>query len=189
MHIKVISGKYKGKNISLPQTKTTRPTKQIVRESFINTVKEELRDSNFVEVFAGSGSVGIEASSNGASFVYFIEKDLNAISILKKNILNINLDNTKIISGNSFEKIQDIIDELKKKKKKAIFYLDPPFNIRQNQENIYQKTLFLINALPQEIVKLITIEHLSSFNFDTQIGIYKKIKLKKFGKTTLSYFQ
>jgi len=188
MHIKIISGKYKGKKISLPQTKTTRPTKQIVRESFINTIKSYLRESVFVEVFAGSGSVGIEALSNGAKFAYFIEKDFNAIAVLKKNLSSIEQVNTKIICGNSFEKIQEIVFDLKKKKEKAIFYLDPPFNIRQNQQNIYEQTIKLINFIPKEIVTLIVIEHLSSFSFDAQISCYQKTKSKKFGKTTLSYF-
>jgi len=189
MLIKIISGKYKGKTISLPRTKTTRPTKQIVRESFINTTRQGLKESYFVEVFAGSGSVGIEALSNGAKFVFFLEKNQDAIAVLKKNISNIDPKHSQIIAGDSFENIKDVITKLKRKNQQAIFYLDPPFNIRQNQEDIYQKTLSLINLLPQEIVRLITIEHLSGFDFNSQIGIYKKIKTKKFGKTTLSYFQ
>jgi len=189
MNTKVISGKYKGKTILIPKISTTRATKQIVRESVINSLRDDLPFVNFVEVFAGSGSMGIEAISNGVRFGYFIEQNKQAYETLQKNFKNLHITNATALFGDSFIKIKDIEQKLLQKKEKAIFYIDPPFNIRVNQSDIYQKTINLIKNLHKESVFLIVIEHLSSFSFDETVGNFKKIKFKKFGKSALSYLE
>ena len=83
---KIVAGKYKGKTIKLPPLSTTRSSKGIVLESFFNTIQFEIIDEIFVEVFSGSGSIGLEALSRGAKQVYFMEKNKEALKILKENI-------------------------------------------------------------------------------------------------------
>ncbi|MBD3797895.1 MAG: RsmD family RNA methyltransferase, partial [Campylobacterales bacterium] len=75
---KIIAGKYKGKVLELPSKTTTRSSKAIVLESFFNTLQFDVIESNFVEVFSGSGSIGLEALSRGAKKIYFMEKDTDA---------------------------------------------------------------------------------------------------------------
>ena len=185
---KIIAGKYKGKTIRLPSLKTTRSSKAIVLESFFNTIQFNIVDSIFVEVFSGSGSIGLEALSRGAKEVYFMEKDKDVLKILKQNISNTNPLACKVYEGDSFLNINSIISILKNKNQKAYIYIDPPFNIREGFEDIYDKTLKLIKELPEEVVELITIEHITQLKLPQEIGIYKKIKTKKFGKTSLTYY-
>jgi len=71
----IISGKYKGIKIELPSLDTTRSSKVIVKESYFNTIQFDVIDCILVEVFSGSGSVGLEALSRGAEHVFFMEKD------------------------------------------------------------------------------------------------------------------
>jgi 16S rRNA (guanine(966)-N(2))-methyltransferase RsmD len=186
---KINSGRYKGKAIALPQTPGTRPTKSIVKESAINTLRSDIPFCNFVEVFAGSGSVGIEALSNGAKHAYFLELEKEPAKVLRSNLDSLDISHYDILMGDSFETIKTLQKKLETSNEPTLFYVDPPFHIRENQEDIYEKTALLIQNLPESITEKIVIEHLSSFSFDEQLGPYSLEKKKKFGNTTLSYYQ
>jgi len=185
---KIIAGKYKGKTLLLPSKTTTRSSKSIVLESFFNTLQFDIVDANFVEVFSGSGSIGLEALSRGAKKIYFMEKDAEAVKTLKKNIAQTNPDACEVFAGDSFENIHAVLARLKKQGENAYFYIDPPFSIREGMEDIYEKTIQLITALPTSNVKLIVIEHMSGLDIPNKIGAYQVKKSKKFGNTTLTYF-
>ena len=78
---------------------------------------------------------------------------------------------------------------LKRDKDKAFFYFDPPFAIREGCEDIYEKVALLIKKLPKINVEKILIEHQSDYNFLDNLGLYKKIKTKKFGKSAITYYE
>ena len=158
---KILSGKYKGIILNIPSKVTTRSSKAIVLESFFNTLQFDIVDANFVEVFSGSGSIGLEALSRGAKKIYFMEKDRDALKILKSNIALTNLASCEVYSGDSFVNIQSVIKELQKKKENAYIYIDPPFSVREGMEDIYNKMVLLIKSLPKECVKMIIIEHMT----------------------------
>ncbi len=185
LYTTIISGKYKGKKILLPSLNTTRSTKSIIKESFFNTIQFEIIGKNFVEVFAGSGSIGLEALSRGAKNVYFIEKDKNAYKTLLQNIKSLDEKPCIAINGDSFIQFSYILNMIKDK---SYFYLDPPFHIRDGMDDIYEKTFELIETIPKELCEMIAIEHISSIKMPKSISVYKLKKSKKFGKTTLSYF-
>ncbi|MEA1982546.1 MAG: 16S rRNA (guanine(966)-N(2))-methyltransferase RsmD [Campylobacterota bacterium] len=185
---KIISGKYKGKVLKLPSKSTTRSSKGIVLESFFNTLQFNIIDANFVEVFSGSGSVGLEALSRGAKEILFMEKDRDALKTLKENIAQTDSSKCSVYGGDSFSNINTIISKLKKSGEDAYFYIDPPFSIREGMEDIYEKTLNLISSLPKRVVKLIIIEHMTGLELPEQLGEFKALKSKKFGNTTLAYF-
>ncbi|WP_304546468.1 16S rRNA (guanine(966)-N(2))-methyltransferase RsmD [Sulfurimonas microaerophilic] len=184
---KIIAGKYKGKVLELPSKTTTRSSKAIVLESFFNTLQFDVIDSNFVEVFSGSGSIGLEALSRGAKKIYFMEKDRDALRVLKKNIAQTDPSSCEVLGGNSFENINAVVSSLKKMGEDAYIYIDPPFSYREGMEDIYDNTMKLIENLPKEVVKMIIIEHMSSLEIPQKIGIYETKKTKKFGKTSLTY--
>ena len=186
---KIIAGKYKGKTLKLPSKTTTRSSKSIVLESFFNTLQFEICDANFVEVFSGSGSIGLEALSRGAKKIYFMEKDRDALKTLKENIAQTDPNACEVYGGDSFININAVVSQLKKSGEDAYFYIDPPFSIREGMEDIYDKTLRLIANLPQENVKMIIIEHMSGLEIPENIGEFSKQKSKKFGNTTLTYFE
>ncbi len=185
---KIISGKFKGKTLKLPSKNTTRSSKAIVLESFFNTIQFDIIDATFVEVFSGSGSIGLEALSRGAKEILFMEKDRDALKVLKENISMTDPNACEVFSGDSFESINAVIATLKRKNSSAYVYIDPPFSIREGMEDIYDKTINLIASLPKESVKLIIIEHMSGLEIPENIGVFHKKKSKRFGKTTLTYF-
>ena len=188
-NIRIIGGKFRGKKLYMGDKKTTRSTKNILKESVFNTLQWEVPDSTWVEMFSGVGSIGLEAISRGAKKAYFLEKDPEAIKVLKKNIDSMEPQKCEIILGDSFESVWDVIEKLKKEKDKAFFYFDPPFAIREGYEDIYEKIQQLIKQLPKLNVEKILIEHQSDYNFPENLGLYKKIKTRKFGKSSVTYYK
>ncbi|WDI78470.1 16S rRNA (guanine(966)-N(2))-methyltransferase RsmD [Candidatus Purcelliella pentastirinorum] len=119
--IRIISGKWKGKKIIIPNIKTLKPTKDIIKETLFNWIEPYIYKSSCLDCFAGSGSLGLEALSRNASSVIFLEKDINIIKILKKNIKKLKILNTKIINTNAIKWIK------KNEKKYNLIFIDPPF--------------------------------------------------------------
>ena len=191
-NIKIIGGKYRGKKLYMNEKETTRSTKQILKESVFNSLQWEVPDSIWVEMFGGVGSIGLEAISRGGKKSYFIEKDADALKVLQKNINSLQKEDSvkcEVFFGDAFERVWDIIEELKRNKQKAFFYFDPPFAIREGFEDIYEKTQNLIKQMPKINVEKILIEHQSNYNFPENLGKYKKIKTKKFGKSSITFYE
>lgn len=183
--IKIIAGKYKNSILKLPALETTRSTKTIMKESLFNTLQFDVVDENFVEVFGGSGSMGLEALSRGAKHAYFFEKDKGAFEILRENCFHIAKNETTCIRGNSFEEFPAF---LKRLQDPAFFYFDPPFSSREGMEEIYDNTLKLIEIIPKDLSLMIIVEHMSEQKMPDIIGAYTLKKTKKFGKSSLTYY-
>ena len=184
---KIISGKFKGKTLKLPSKATTRSSKSIVLESFFNTIQFNIVDAVFVEVFSGSGSIGLEALSRGAEKIIFMEQDRDALKVLKQNISLTDPSACQVFGGDSFTNIDAVVKTLKKAGDDAYFYIDPPFSVREGMEDIYEKMMVLIASLSQECVKLIIIEHMTGLEIPEKIGAFSIKKSKKFGNTSLTY--
>lgn len=107
----ISSGIYKGKKLALPALSSTRSTKSIVKGSFFDTWRAELRGAAFIECFGGSGAMALEALSNGAKNVYAIEKDAAAHKIMRKNFELFRLG-TNAIFGDCFERLPEILHDL-----------------------------------------------------------------------------
>lgn len=185
---KIIAGKFKGKTLRLPSKETTRSSKAIVLESFFNTIQFDVIDAVLVEVFSGSGSVGLEALSRGAKKILFMEKDRDAIKTLRQNIAQTDPAACEVFEGDSFSNVVQVKKRLESLGESAFVYVDPPFAYREGMEEIYDKTLDLIAAFPPHLAKLFIIEHMSTLELPEAIGEYRRLKSKKFGKTSLTYY-
>lgn len=123
--MRIISGKYKGKNILGYDIDGTRPTQDRVKESLFGIIQDYLQDSVCLDLFAGSGSLGIEALSNGAFKVYFVDNNKKCIYILRKNLTNIKEENV-IVNDDYLLALDNFINT---KVKFDIIFLDPPYNL------------------------------------------------------------
>jgi 16S rRNA (guanine(966)-N(2))-methyltransferase RsmD len=185
----IIGGTHKGKKILIPDLPSTRSSKSILRESLFNTLQFEIIDKNFVEVFAGSGSVGLEALSRGVGHGYFIEKNKTVHALLKANIKQLECDTlSTAIRGDSFEEFAGIHGDIKRKGIETYFYFDPPFSTREGMDDIYDNTIALIETIAPEICEMVIIEHMSTLKLPEHIGSLTLKKKKKFGKSSLSYY-
>tara|TARA_Y100000590_G_scaffold381017_1_gene449800 strand:- start:2671 stop:3240 length:570 start_codon:yes stop_codon:yes gene_type:complete len=152
--MRIISGKMKGSKLFLPKNKSVRPLKDLARESIFNflthsnKISFELENSNVLDLYAGSGSFGLECLSRQANSVYFIEKDINTIEILKKNVQKLKLINETVVL------IDDVFNVIKKKLahkiKFDLIFCDPPFkdkNIGNLIEFIFNSCLLKENGI------------------------------------------
>lgn len=185
---KIIAGAYKGKVLSLPSLDVTRSSKAVLKESVFNVLQFDIIDKIFIESFAGSGSIGLEAISRGAKRAYFIELDKKSYSILVKNCKSINIEKCQTIQGNAFVQTPLILEFLKNSKEEVILYVDPPFDYREGMEDIYDKSFRMIENIENSNIFKIIIEHESKLEVPKILGRFSLEKTRKFGKSSLSYF-
>ena len=121
--VRIISGKYKSRKITFPSQSEVRPTGNRIRESLFNWIQLEITNSRCLDLFAGSGALGIEALSRGAAIATFIESNREAAFYIKKNLKNLGAINGDLIiaEATSWLKCAKDIDPF------DIVFLDPPF--------------------------------------------------------------
>lgn len=185
---KIIAGVHKGKQLQLPDLEVTRSSKSILKESFFNVIQFDIIDTVFIEAFGGSGSIGLEAVSRGAKETYFCEIDKSSYKILQNNCNLVDKDKTTVFFGDSFEKIPNILTQLKNRDDNIILYIDPPFDFREGMEDIYEKTFDIVRNIQNDNVVMVAFEHFSSLDMPEILGKFTKFKTKKFGKSTLTYY-
>jgi len=145
--MRIISGISKGKKLYEPKDLLTRPLKDLTKESIFNIIahsnkfKIELKGSNILDLFSGTGSFGLECLSRGSKFITFVENYKEVLPVLKSNIIKLNFqENSKVIE-------KDIINDLSFKifkMKFDIIFLDPPYKEKKLfklLENIIQSNL------------------------------------------------
>lgn len=121
--MKVISGSLKGRNIIGFNIDGTRPTMDRVKESVFASIQDYLKGSIVLDLFAGSGNLGIECISNYAKFVYFNDKNKESVKVIKKNLNNFNILNAKVLNLD-YLKCLNIVDV-----KFDLIFLDPPYKM------------------------------------------------------------
>ena len=168
--MRVISGKYKGKNLIGFNIDGTRPTMDRVKESLFASIQGYLNNSTVLDLFAGSGSLGIEAISNGASSAYFVDNNIELINIIKNNTKSIKED-IHIIKSD-----YKIALEMFKNSniKFDIIFLDPPYKL-----NLINNCLKLITEYKMLSDNGIIVCEYENENID--IDVLTIIKEKKYG--------
>lgn len=122
--MKVISGIYKGRKLKGYDVIGTRPTSSRVKESVFGMIQNKVKESVCLDLFAGSGSLGIEALSNGAKSVYFVDNNPKLIKVLKENLNSLNLENVEVYTKSYEEALKNFKNE---KIKFDLVFLDPPY--------------------------------------------------------------
>ena len=151
--MRIIAGKLKGSTLYMPKDKNTRPLKDLARESIFNLLTHsnkislQLERSNILDLYAGTGSFGLECLSRLAKCVYFVEKKKTTFEILEKNIEKLKIKKkTKIFFNDVFSLIekQNILTS-----KFDLIFCDPPFkdaNIEKLIQLIFSRNLLKENG-------------------------------------------
>jgi 16S rRNA (guanine966-N2)-methyltransferase len=185
---KIIAGKYKGKVLELPSLDVTRSSKARLKESLFNVLQFDIIDKIFIESFAGSGSIGLEAISRGAKSAYFVELDRNSYQILLKNCKAVDIEKCQTVQGNTFVQTPLFVDFLRNSKNEIVLYVDPPFDYREGMDDIYKKSFTMIENIDVDNIYMIIVEHVSTLEMPEVLGRFSLNKTKKFGKSALSYY-
>lgn len=175
--MRVLSGSLKNRSIYFKKDKFLRPTRSIVRKSFFDAVQFLVKGSMFLDLFAGAGSIGIEALSRGAEEVFFVDNSSESIDIISKNIVVSGKDNAHLYKTDAYHFLYTpYINQIN------LVYIDPPYNF---DINAFLKVFF-------ERVKndaYVCVEHESKAVIENKFYGFFKIKSKKFGRNMLDYFE
>ena len=167
--MRIISGKYKGRKMLGHDIEGTRPTMDRVRESLFAMIQDYLKESIILDLFAGSGTLGIEALSNGAKFCYFNDKNKKCTSVINNNLDNLKEMNAEVLNKDYKEILKHFV---KGNIKFNIIFLDPPYSekiINEIIEYIIDNRLLLEDGI-------IIAEVNSDYIATEKIKIYKQRK-------------
>ncbi|MFH1454092.1 MAG: 16S rRNA (guanine(966)-N(2))-methyltransferase RsmD [Armatimonadota bacterium] len=156
-----------------------RPTTAKIREALFNILSAKIKDALFLDLFAGSGLVGIDAALYGAREVTLVENDYNAVKIIKKNIEKASADNIILVKD-------DVLRYLKKNSLKFdITFIDAPYG-----DNTADKALDIID---EKILLskhgIIVVEHYHKKEFSGKFSNISLFDRRKYGQTVLTFFK
>jgi 16S rRNA (guanine966-N2)-methyltransferase len=182
--MRVIAGKARGKRLKAPPGDSTRPVTDMIKEALFNVWGERVRDAVFLDLFAGSGSMGIEALSRGARHVVFVDNSPAAIAAIKENLRNCDFDQGHDVYRNDVIRAVSILES--HEKKFDIIYVDPPFT----NQAIFDRVL---NVLDQaEILDqdgVMVIRTYKKKNLPMSLNHLHKFRQNDYGESVLHYYR
>lgn len=168
--MRINAGDYKFRRIVLPED--IRPTTEKVREAICSMVMSYIPDANVLDLFAGSGVLGLEVLSRGARHCWFNDSSRRHVSIVKENVENCCAQEKATLSTKDFRKCLDSLHE-----KMDLIILDPPYRSGYYEEAI--EKIAERELLDRE--GIIVAEHLYEISLPEEIAGFKRIKAKKYG--------
>ncbi len=180
--MRVISGKSRGTKLNAPEGIETRPTVDRIKETLFNMITFDVPGCHFLDLFSGSGAIGIECLSRGAEKVVFVEKSPQAMACIRENLIKTHLLEEAILYPVD---VVQAIDALEHKKETFdIIFLDPPYAL-EALETLLNK--ISSSTLLKESGYII-LEHGTQYPLG-ELNNLKCIKQKKYKTTTLSFFE
>lgn len=134
MSLKIIAGKFKSRILKAPIATSTRPTQGMLREAVFNICQNEVENTRFLDLFAGSGAMGLEAISRGASHATFVEQNRLAASCIKSNIDALQVENQTTLLN--IDVTRAITTLAKQSRQFDLIYIDPPYDLSFNMDSL-----------------------------------------------------
>ena len=167
--IRITGGLNRSRKLNVPTNGLTKPTMDKVRAAVFNALNEDIINKDVLDLFAGSGSYGLEALSRGAKKATFVDKEKEAVEVIKNNVELLKEENAKIVRD-------DVISYLRNTKDKFdVIFVDPPYRLE-----VYEIVLDLLNK--NELLNknaIIVLESERELNIKEEN--YKKVKLYNYG--------
>lgn len=179
--MRIVSGDYKYRKLEVPAD--IRPTSEKVREAVFSMLAFDIPESVVLDLFAGSGSFGLEALSRGASKCYFNDENRQVYRILKTNINLCRAKNKSVITNSDFRRCLWTIDD-----KIDVVFIDPPYKEGYNN-HWYEEAIKLLED--NNLIKNTTIiicEHLEKYALEDRYGNFKREKTRKYGSIGIDIY-
>lgn len=177
--MRVIAGEYKGRRLESPADDSVRPTTDKVKEALFSILSDRIWESRVLDLFSGTGNLGIEALSRGAKKVIFADNSRESIGMIKRNIAHCRAEEGSKIAAGDYKKILMNVDE-----KFDIIFLDPPYG-----KGLLQDCFKLIaerGILAEDGV--IVAEHRKEEKLPEEFYGFTKVKERKYGIVMLSIY-
>ncbi|MBU9788216.1 16S rRNA (guanine(966)-N(2))-methyltransferase RsmD [Lentilactobacillus sp. IMAU92037] len=181
--MRIVSGKYGGIRLTPVKSDKTRPTTDKVKESLFSMTGPYYNGGAFLDLFAGSGAVGIEAVSRGMTKAILVDKQFQAIKAIKENVEKIHAaDQFDIIKGNAETVLKQLADN---QQKFDMVFLDPPYKKQRIIATI--DSLFELGLLNDDAI--IICETDNQTDLPATHGMFEAIKQKNYGLTNLTIYR
>jgi len=180
--MRVIAGKARGHKLISPEGMDVRPTSDRVKESMFNIIQVKLMDSIVVDFFSGTGNLGIEALSRGASKAYFIDKSPKSIRIIKDNLEKTRLNLLAEVINQDSEAA--VITLAAKRVQADVIFMDPPY-LKGFEE------LMLYRIAEHELLSkdgIIVLEHDKTTLLGNEIDKFTRYRRNDYGNTSVSFY-
>lgn len=179
--MRVIAGTHKGRRLASPRAPGLRPTSDKVREALFSILHPYLPGARFLDLYAGTGAVGIEALSRGAQRAVFVESDPGACRLLRRNLADCGLqDAGELYPGTA----EAFLREAAAHPPYGIVFADPPYH-----GDDIKPLLLALAQIPLRETAVVVLEHASRSPLPEQIGGLTRIRQYRYGDTTLSLFR
>lgn len=180
----MIAGKYRSRKLEAPPGTATRPTSDRLRETLFNVLAPKLGDCVFLDLYAGSGAVGIEALSRDARQVYFVESDRKAARAIRDNLKSLDIED-----GTELQE-REVIQALRLLDSQAVrcdvVFLDPPYG----SHGAYEQVLgFLSQSQMLHAGSIVVAEHDKHFDPGDAVGALQRYRTLKQGDAVLSFYK
>ena len=177
--MKVIAGKYKGRALQSPKDPSISPTSGKVKEALFSILTEEINGARFLDIFAGSGAIGVEALSRGALFTVFIDENRDSIKTIRENIRRLGIkDNYDILAGDFESSLKRLNGDFN------IIFADPPYAFKDY--DLLFKSIFELKLLNEK--GLLIIEHRKNIDLSQEVYGFTKVKCKRYGTASMSIY-
>jgi 16S rRNA (guanine966-N2)-methyltransferase len=191
--MKIVAGTYKHRKIVVPKSDVVRPTSERLRESLFDICQGMVEEATFLDLFAGSGAMGLEALSRGAKKATFIDSNRDSIRCIKQNIESLNVEKqTQVIMGDVF----DFLGKLSKLGQTYdIIYADPPYDswktILGKPISFSQQLLKLIDegTLLAPLGTLFIEESATAAPVDRDLQTLVQVSVRRMGRSILQEYQ
>ncbi len=172
--MRVIAGEFRSRRLQTLPGQALRPTPDRLRETLFNILAPRLRNAVFLDVYAGSGAVGIEALSRGAARAIFIEKHRPAVDVIRENLKSLGLlDRSLVVPGPAAREIASHPADL--------VFVDPPYPL----EKEYAAMLEFLGSHPPSLV---VVQHSIRFELADRYGGLERTRVIRQGDNALSFF-
>jgi 16S rRNA (guanine966-N2)-methyltransferase len=172
--MRVIAGEFRSRRLASLPGDTTRPTPDRLRETLFSILMPVIEGAVFVDAFAGTGAVGIEAISRGAREAIFLEKNKDAVEVIRQNLSSLKIrDRGKLIKGSAVLHLGNVAD--------AIVFIDPPYESARDYEAVFE-------SLAAHPPRLAIVQHSARFQTPDTCGPMKRYRVLKQGDNALSFY-
>jgi len=186
--MRIIAGKFRSRQLKSIKGVALRPTSDKLRETLFNVLGELVVDARFVDLFAGTGAVGIEALSRGAREAIFVEKQLPAVAVIKKNLESLEIrKGARVLPQDALQALKRLAEEPGAADTRVdILFLDPPYAELAQYKNVLS-FLGSANLLAENAV--VIAEHQRSLDLPETFGKLERVRVLRQGDAALSFFR
>jgi 16S rRNA (guanine(966)-N(2))-methyltransferase RsmD len=179
--MRIISGTSKGRKLVTPRSQSLRPTSDRVKESMFNILQDDIVGKVVLDLFAGTGNLGIEALSRGAKKTIFVEKGRQALRLIQRNLTQFGLEERSEILPKDANRAIGILKQ--RGESFDLILMDPPY-----EKGLIQRTLMKLNSYPiYHKDSILVIEHDRREPLSTVMDGWNLIRQRRIGDTVISF--